>query len=73
MGGGGGGRLCTSTCLIESPSLDVRECIVMSKQRRLSSFFGQQHKEEMAETSMANDEAEPGNHQLSEPKLKLAD
>ena len=31
------GWLCRSTCLIESPSLDVRECKVMSKQRRLAT------------------------------------
>ena len=43
----------------------------MSKQRRLSAFFGQQHKEETAETSTANGEAEPDNDQLSEPKSKL--
>ena len=58
-------------CSIESPSLDVRECIVMSKQRRLSAFFGQQHKEKTAETSTANDEAVPENDQSSEPKSKL--
>ena len=43
----------------------------MSKQRRLSAFFGQQHKEETAEMSKANDEAEPENDQLSELKSKL--
>ena len=57
--------------LIESPSLDFCECKVMSKQRRLSAFFGQQHKEETAEMSNANDEAEPENDQLSELKSKL--
>ena len=44
----------------------------MSKQRRLSAFFGQQHKEKTAETSTANDEAVPENDQSSEPKLKLS-
>ena len=58
-------------CLFESPSLDFCECKVMSKQRRLSAFFGQQHKEETAETSKANDEAELENDQLSELKSKL--
>ena len=48
------GRFYRSTCLIESPSLNVCECKVVSKQRRLSAFFGQQHKEETAETSMAS-------------------
>ena len=48
-----------STCLTESPSLDVREAKVMLKQRRLSAFFGQQHKEETAQTFTANEEAEP--------------
>jgi len=34
----------------------------MSKQRRLlTAFFGQQHKEETAEMSTGNDEAEPEN------------
>ena len=50
---------------------DLHECKVISKQRRLSAFFGQQHKEETAETSTANDEAEPENDQSSKPKLKL--
>ena len=48
------GRFYRSMCLIESPSLDVCECKVVSKQRRLSAFFGQQHKEETAETSTAS-------------------
>ena len=65
------GRFCTSKCLIESPSLDVCECKKISKQRRLSAFFGQQHKEETAEMSMANDEAEPENDRLSVTKSKL--
>ena len=43
----------------------------MSKQRGLSAFFGQQHKEQTAETSMADDEGEPKNDQSSELKLKL--
>ena len=46
-------------CLTESPSLDVPEGKVMLKQRRLSAFFGQQHKEETAQTFTANEEAEP--------------
>ena len=58
-----GVRLCRS--------LDVHERIVMSKQRRLSAFFGQQHKENTAETSMENDKAVPENDQSSEPKSKL--
>ena len=65
------GRFCRSKCLIESPSLDVCECKVMSKQRKLSAFFGQPHKEETAETSMANDEAEHENDRLSVTKSKL--
>ena len=55
----------------ESLSLDVRECKLMSKQIRLSAFFGQQHKEETAEMSTEHVEAEPENDQLSEPKLNL--
>ena len=55
----------------ESLFLDVRECKLMSKQIRLSAFFGQQHKEETAEMSMEYDEAEPENDHLSEPKSKL--
>ena len=43
----------------------------MSKQIRLSAFFGQQHKEETAEMSTKHDEAEPENDQLSEPKLTV--
>ena len=43
----------------------------MSKQRRLSAFFGQQHKEKTAETSTANDEAVPENDQSSEQKSNL--
>ena len=43
-----------------------------SKQRRVSAFFGQQHKEETAEMSTANDEGEPENDQSSEPKSKLS-
>ena len=44
----------------------------MSKQIRLSAFFGQQHKEETAEMSTERDEAEPENDQSScEPKMKL--
>ena len=43
----------------------------MSKQRRLSAFFEQQHKEETAETSTANDEAEPENDKSSELNSKL--
>ena len=50
---------------------DLHECKVISKQRRLSAFFGQQHKEQTAETSTANDKAEPENDQSSKPKLKL--
>ena len=60
-----------STCLIESPSLDERECKVMSKQIRFSAFFGQEHKEETAEMSTVNVEAEPENDQSSESKSKL--
>ena len=41
------------------------------KQRRFSPFFGQQHKEETAEMSTVNDEAEPENDQSSELKSKL--
>ena len=55
----------------ESLSLDVRECKLMSKQIRLSAFFGQQHKEETAEMSTEHVEAEPENDQSSEPKLNL--
>ena len=55
----------------ESLSLDVHECKLMSKQIRLSAFFGQKHKEETAEMSTEHDEAEPENDQLSEPKSKL--
>ena len=55
----------------ESLSLDVHECKLMSKQIRLSAFFGQQHKEETAEMSTEHDEAEPENDQWSEPKSKL--
>ena len=56
----------------ESLSLDVHKCKMMSKQIRLSAFFGQQHKEETAEMSTEhNDEAEPENDQSSEPKTKL--
>ena len=60
-------------CLIESPSLGLHECKVMSKQRRLSAFFGQQHKKKKLQKSprQNNDEAEPENDQLSEPKSKL--
>ena len=54
--------------MLESQTLDVRECKVISKQRRLSAFFGQHHKIQTAETSTVNDEAEPENDQLSEPK-----
>ena len=54
-----------------SPSLDVRECKLMSKQIRLSAFFGQQHKEETAEMCTEHEEAEPEHDQSSEPKLKL--
>ena len=43
----------------------------MSKQIKLSAFFGQQHKVETAEMSTEHDEAEPENDQLSEPKSKL--
>ena len=43
----------------------------MSKQIKLSAFFGQQHKEETAEMSTEHDEAEPENDQSSEPKSKL--
>ena len=43
----------------------------MSKQIRLSAFFGQQHKEETAEMSTEHDEAECENDQLSERKSKL--
>ena len=50
---------------------DLHECKVILKQRRLSAFFGQQHKEETVETSTANDEAEPENDQSRKPKLKL--
>ena len=57
--------------MLESQTLDVRECKVISKQRRLSAFFGQYHKNQTAETSTVNDEAEPENDQLSEPKSKL--
>ena len=46
------------------PLLDVRECKVMSKQRKLSEFFGQQHRQETAE-------AEPQKGQSSESKSKL--
>ena len=49
----------------------MHECKLMSKQIRLSSFFGQQHKEETAEMSTEHDEAEPENDQSSEPKSKL--
>ena len=42
------------------------------KKRRLSAFFGQQHKEETAETSMANNEAESKDDQSSVPKSKLS-
>ena len=38
----------------------------MSKQIRVSAFFGQQHKEETAEMSTEHDEAEPENDQSSE-------
>ena len=55
----------------ESLSLDVRECKLMSKQIRLSAFFGQQHKEETAKMSTEHVEAEPENDQSSEPKLNL--
>ena len=61
-----------STFLIESPSLDVRECKVMSKQIRFSAFLGgQEHKEETAEMSTVIVEAEPENDQSSESKSKL--
>ena len=43
----------------------------MSKERRNSAFFGQQNKEETAQTSAATDEAEPEENQLSETKSKL--
>ena len=49
----------------------MQECKLMSKQIRLSAFFGQQHKEETAEMSTGRDEAEPENDQSSEPKMKL--
>ena len=49
----------------------MRECKLMSKQIKLSAFFGQQHKEETAEMSTEHDEAEPENDQSSEPKSKL--
>ena len=55
----------------ESLSLDVRECKLMSKQIRLSAFFGQQHKEETVEMSTEHVEGEPENDQSSEPKLNL--
>ena len=35
-------------------------------------FFVQQHKEETAETSTANDEAGPKNDQLREPKIEIS-
>ena len=38
----------------------------MSKERRISAFFGQQNKGETAETSTATDEAEPEEDQSSE-------
>ena len=44
---------------------------MISKQRRLSAFFGQQHKEGTAEMSTEHEEAEPEHDQSSEPKLKL--
>ena len=47
----------------------MHECKLISKQIRLSAFFGQQHKEETAEMSSEHDEAEPENDQSSEPKL----
>ena len=59
------------TVNFERKGHDLHECKVISKQRRLSAFFGQQHKEETVETSTANDEAEPENDQSSKPKLKL--
>ena len=43
----------------------------MSKQIKLSAFFGQQHKEETAEMSTEHDEAEPENDQSHELKSKL--
>ena len=55
----------------ESLSLDVHEYKLMSKQIRLSAFFGQQLKEETAEMSTEHDEAECENDQSSEPKSKL--
>ena len=49
----------------------MHEYKLMSKQIRLSAFFGQQHKEETAEMSTEHDEAECENDQLSERKSKL--
>ena len=49
----------------------MHECKLMSKQLRLSAFFGQQHEEETAEMSTEYDEAEPENDQSSKPKSKL--
>ena len=49
----------------------MTECASMSKERRISAFFGQQNKKETAETSTAIDEAEPEENQLCEMKLKL--
>ena len=44
---------------------------VMSKQRRISAFFGQGQPENNAENAETH-EAEPGKDQASEPKAKVA-
>ena len=55
----------------ESPSLDVRECKLMSKQIRLSAFSGQQHKEETAEMCTEHEEAEPEHDQMKWTKIEV--
>ena len=44
---------------------------VMSKQRKISAFFGQGQPENNVENA-ETDEAEPGKDQASEPKAKVA-
>ena len=43
----GWGRLGRSTCLIESPSLDVRECKVMSNKEGFQHFWGKNAKKKL--------------------------
>ena len=42
----------------------------VKREKDFGTFFGQQNKEETAETSTATDEAEPEENQFSELKLK---